>query len=46
MIGNNIILTILTIKGQQVRVGIDAPKDVEILREEIITRREEAKRKA
>jgi len=34
-IGDNIVLSILTIEGNRVKVGIDAPKDVTILREEI-----------
>lgn len=35
IIGKNITVTILSIKGSQVRVGIDAPKDVTVHREEI-----------
>ena len=35
MIGDVIKVTILPSKGGQVRVGIDAPDDVVILREEI-----------
>jgi carbon storage regulator len=34
-IGDNVTVAIMGIKGQQVRVGIDAPKDVTVLREEI-----------
>lgn len=36
IIGDNIRLTILAIKGGQVRVGIDAPKEVMIHREELL----------
>ncbi|WP_029407114.1 carbon storage regulator CsrA [Thiomicrorhabdus sp. Milos-T2] len=36
VIGDNIRLTILAVKGGQVRVGIDAPKDVMIHREELL----------
>ena len=35
IIGNNITLTVLGLKGNQARLGIDAPKDVPVNREEI-----------
>lgn len=38
VIGDNIEITVLEIKGNQVRVGIDAPKDVSVHREEIYDR--------
>jgi len=34
-IGDNIVLSVLAIEGNRVKLGIDAPKDVSILREEI-----------
>jgi len=34
-IGDNITVSILEMKGNQVRLGIDAPKDVAVHREEI-----------
>jgi carbon storage regulator len=37
-IGDNIDITILSIKGNQVRIGINAPKDVPVHREEIYSR--------
>ncbi len=37
-IGHNIRITVLSIKGAQVRLGIDAPSDVRVLREEIYER--------
>ncbi len=33
-IGNHIQVQILNVKGRQVRIGIDAPRDVQISREE------------
>lgn len=38
MIGDEVELTILGIKGNQVRVGVDAPKDVAVHREEVYLR--------
>lgn len=35
IIGDNIKTTILGVDGSNVRIGIDAPKDVDIYREEI-----------
>jgi len=34
-LGENIVLTVLALKGCQVRLGIEAPEDVMILREEL-----------
>jgi len=38
MIGDNITVTILGVKGNQVRVGVDAPRDVSVHRQEIYER--------
>ncbi len=38
VIGDNIKMTILNVKGNQVRIGIEAPKDISIHREEIYQR--------
>ncbi len=38
IIGDNVKITVLGVKGSQVRLGIDAPKDVSVHREEIYER--------
>ena len=35
-IGNDIVITVLSIDKKNVRIGIDAPEDVMILREELV----------
>lgn len=43
-LGESIVLTILTLKGNQVRLGVEAPEDVVILREEVRSRWRETER--
>lgn len=38
MIGENVTVTVLGVKGNQVRVGVNAPRDVAVHREEIFER--------
>jgi carbon storage regulator len=44
IIDENVTVTILSIKGNQVRIGIDAPRDVTIHREEIYKRIQKEKK--
>lgn len=46
IIGNDIEITILEIKGEQVKVGINAPKSVPVYREEVYTQIKEANKEA
>jgi len=40
IIGDNIRITVVNIGGNQVRLGIDAPGDVKVMREELLFRNE------
>lgn len=46
IIGNDIELTILEVKGEQVKVGIKAPQSVAIYRKELFEQIQESNREA
>lgn len=35
VIGNDVVVTVLEVRGDQVRIGIDAPRAVQVHREEV-----------
>ncbi len=38
MIGDNIVVIVLEVNADQVRIGVSAPKDIPVHREEVATR--------
>ncbi|HZG56542.1 carbon storage regulator CsrA [Paenibacillus sp.] len=46
MIGDNVEITVIDVIGDQIRIGINAPKDVRIYRKEVFLSIQEANREA
>ena len=46
MIGKDVVITILEVRGDQVRIGVSAPRDVEVHREEVFLELQEANKSA
>ena len=42
VIGDDIVVTVLEVRGEQVRIGVEAPRTVEVMRSEIYRAVEEA----
>ena len=45
VIGDNVTVTILGVKGNQVRIGVDAPRDVTVHREELAQKQDAREQK-
>jgi len=35
MVGDTIVITVVSFQGDKIRIGIDAPKDIEVHRKEV-----------
>ena len=46
VIGNDVVVTVLEVRGDQVRIGVSAPRDVDVHREEVFAELQEANRSA
>jgi carbon storage regulator len=46
VIGKDVVVTVLEVRGDQVRIGISAPRDVDVHREEVYAELQEANRSA
>ena len=45
MVDDNIIITIIEVRGDRVRIGIEAPRDVSVHREEVYDAIQQGKRR-
>jgi carbon storage regulator len=46
VIGKDIVVTVLEVRGDQVRIGVSAPRDVDVHREEVFLELQETNRAA
>ena len=46
MIGQDVVITVLEVRGDQVRIGIKAPRNVEVHREEVFAALQKSNRSA
>ena len=46
VIGKDIVVTVLEVRGDQVRIGVSAPRDVDVHREEVFLELQAANRSA
>ncbi len=46
MIGNDVEITVLEIRGEQIKIGISAPKSVPVYRKEVYVQIQEANKEA
>jgi carbon storage regulator len=46
MIGKDVVITVLEVRGDQVRLGVSAPRDVAVHREEVFLELQEANKSA
>lgn len=46
VIGDDVVVTVLEIRGDVVRVGVDAPRDVAVRRQELLTELADSNREA
>ncbi len=40
VIGDDVTVTVLEVRGDQVRLGVDAPREVQVFREEVLEDRD------